>query len=193
MWQQRQWRELLLLIDWLPRNSAYMEALSEDEEVAEDFLSQAENKKAKGARPRISEWSPELERLTDTVDRLGEVMQAVVASNGGKPPRIRPQLRPKTAIDKVRERKRHEHHKKVVSRVLIQQPDGSLAPVQIGKPKHTKKASPASAATPQRPVILPGEDPFRLKAPRRRAAAPEGGAVTGEPKGPATGDPKPTS
>lgn len=180
MWRDRRWRDLLALIDWLPRDSAFMEAMSEDEEVAEEFLSRDENVKPKGNRPRISEWSPELEKITEVVDRLGEVMQAVVASNGGKPPKIRPQPRPRTAIDRMRERKRYEHHRKVVSRVLIERPDGTLSPVSLGPPPK-KSAGPGSKVAPGKTVINPGEDPLRLKSPRRRGAVDEG-PITGEPK-----------
>lgn len=185
MFQERRWLDLLNLIDWLPRNSAFIEALSEDDEVAEEVLRQPENKRARGAGPRISEWSPELERLTDLVDRMGEVMIAVIASQGGKAPKIRPYPRPRTAIDRLRERKRYEHHKKVVARVLIQQPDGSTAPVAIPKTSGGKlpKVSIAEPGSPvNRPVIAPGEDPFRLKAPRSRPKSPSDGPVTGEPK-----------
>lgn len=178
MWRNRRWRDLLTFIDWLPRNSAYMEALSDDEEVAEEYLNRPKSDAPQTARPRISEWSSELEKLTDVVDRLGEVMQAVVASNGGKPPKIRPQPRPRTAVDKLREKKRYEHHKKVVSRVLIQNPDGTTRPIAMGPPP--KRISRPTTAPPSRPPLLPGEDPYRLKAPRRRGGGE--GAVTGEPK-----------
>jgi hypothetical protein len=184
MFRDRRWLDLLTLIDWLPRNSAYFEAISDDEEVAEDVLSRPENKRPRGAGPRISEWSPELERLTDLVDRMGEVMVAVIASQGGKPPRLRPHPRPRTAIDRLRERKRYEHHKKTVARVIIQQADGTATPVAVQKPPARKlaKAAIAPAGTPaDRPAIAPGEDPFRLKAPRSRPKTPPGGPVTGEP------------
>lgn len=186
MFRLRQWRDLLLLVDHLPRNSAFAEAMSEDEEVAEEYLNATRGDKPKSARPRISEWSAEVERMTDMIDRMGEMIQAIVASNGGKAPKLRPQPRPKTAIDRVRERKRYEQHRKVVSRVLIQQEDGTTVPLSIGPPR-PKKTVPAKLAPidPTKPVMIPGEDPFRLKAPRRRPPAPEGGAVTGEPIQPA--------
>lgn len=176
MWRQRQWRDLLVLIDWLPRNSAYMEAISLDEEVAEEMLSQpTDDKKRSYNGPRMSEWSVELEKLTDVVDRLGELMQAVVASAGGKPPKIKPQPRPRTAMDRVKERRRMEHHRKVVSRVLIEQPDGSLRGISLAPPPPRKQAAPVKKIK-----LQPGENPFSLKAPRR-SAAPVDGPITGEP------------
>lgn len=181
MWRERRWRDLLLLIDWLPRNSAYMQAISDDEEFAEHVLNQPESDRKGDRRPKISEWDLYAEKLTDVVDRLGEVMQAVVASAGGKPPKVRPQPRPRTAVDKLREKRRYEHHKKVVSRVLIQRPDGSLAPVQMTAPP--KKRVPPAVSRPGRTALAPGEDPFRLKAPPRRQQDPEAPA-TGEPRTP---------
>jgi hypothetical protein len=172
MFRDRRWLDLLTLIDWLPRNSAYIETLSEDEEIAEEYLSRPESASTRNPGPRISEWSPELERLTDLVDRMGEVMIAVVASQGGKAPKIRPFPRPRTAIDRVRERKRYEKHKRTVARVIIQRVEEPIEKVAIAPP----------GAPMNRPVILPGEDPFRLKAPRSRPQSPMGDAVTGEPK-----------
>lgn len=177
LWRERRWRELLTLIDWLPRNTAYMEAISNDDEMAEQVLRQPESQQRGSRRPRISEWSAEMEKLTDLVDRMGEVMQAVVASAGGKPPKVHPQPRPKTAVDRLREKKRYEHHRKVVSRVVIQNPDGTTRPVTIGPP--TKKSAAPAAAPPGRPLILPGEDPFRLRTTSRRP--PPDGRATGEP------------
>lgn len=72
----------------------------------------------------MRDWSPELEALYLHVDRLGEVIQAVVAAQGGKPPKIRPMPRPRTAADELKDpRKRHQQ---ILAKVLIQQPDGSV-------------------------------------------------------------------
>lgn len=185
MWRERRWAELLVLIDWLPRHSAFMQAISDDEEFAELVLTESEKRdkfdrtKQPDRRPKISEWDLNAEKLTDIVDRLGELMQATVAAAGGKPPKVRPQPRPKTAIDKLREKRRYEHHRKVVSRVLIQQEDGTVAPLTLGPPPK-KRVPPAALARPAKVRLAPGDDPFRLKAPRRQAAEPEGRA-TGEP------------
>jgi len=179
MWRERRWRDLLTLIDWLPRASAYMEAMSEDDELARQILDQKDDGKKRAPRgPRISEWSTEVEKMTDIVDRLGELMQATVAANGGKPPKIKPQPRPRTAIDRMRDKRRMEHHRKVVSRVLIQQPDGTTKRISLGPPPGGKPVVKAQGKT----VLQPGEDPFRLKAPRRRGAPPPTGPITGEPR-----------
>lgn len=167
LWRSRQWRKLLNLIDWLPRNSAFSEAMSNDEDLAAALLSRPKDERSKQARrPRVSEYSPELERLIDVVDRLGEVMAATVAAAGGKPPKVRPQPRPETAMDRLREQQRYLKHKRTVSRVLVQQEDGSLRPLA--------EQGVSAEAAPAKPKILPGENPYRLTLPRRGRPAPPG-------------------
>lgn len=121
MWRKRRWRYLLLRIDHLPRNSAYVEAVSLDEELAAEA---AKGPRPKAGGPRMRDWSPELELLTAIADRLGDVVQAVIAVQGGKPPRIRPLPRPQTATDKLNDPR--EKHRRILSKVLIAQPDGSV-------------------------------------------------------------------
>ncbi len=120
MWRSRRWRYLLLRIDNLPRNSAYMEALSLDEELAAQA---AKLPAPKGPPVRMRDWSPELEMLTILIDRLGEVIKAVVAVQGGKPPKIQPMPRPKTAADDLKDPRRQ--HQRILSKVMIAQPDGT--------------------------------------------------------------------
>lgn len=171
LWRSRRWRELLLLIDWLPRNSAYMEALSDDEELAEQVLRDQKREQKNGkdrdrpgrSGPRISEFSVEVERLTDLVDRMSEAIQATVASAGGKPPRMQPQPRPVTAMQRLQEKERYAKHRRTVSRVLIQREDGTTVPL-------AELDKPAPAPAPK-PAIAPGEDPYRFVPPRRRKPA----------------------
>lgn len=80
--------------------------------------------KPKAAAVRMRDWSPEMEILVAAVDRLGEVVQAVVAAQGGKPPKIPPLPRPKTATDKLRDPRKQ--HQKILSKVMITQPDGTV-------------------------------------------------------------------
>lgn len=99
-----------------------MEAVSLDEELAEEVAKHPDQPKAPAMRMR--DWSPELEALATAIDRIGEVMQAVIASQGGKPPKIAPFPRPKTASEKLRDPRKQ--HQKILSKVVIAQPDGSL-------------------------------------------------------------------
>lgn len=116
LWQQRRWRYLLNVIEALPRHSAFVEALSDDDALAEALL----NRPAGDERPRtpLSQFSPELEMAVNTYDRLGELIQAVTAAAGGRPPKIAPFPRPRTAADRVRRRRAETKHRSVVARML---------------------------------------------------------------------------
>lgn len=71
----------------------------------------------------MRDWSPLLEMLTVIADRQADIIQAVIAVQGGKPPKIRPMPRPKTAADRINNPRRQ--HERILSKVMIQQPDGS--------------------------------------------------------------------
>lgn len=115
-WRARRWRRLLNLIDHLPRNSYYVEALADDEELAEMVLESPHDDVPTG--PRMSQWSPEAGLLAEIVDRLAEVASAVVASAGGAPGTLKPYPRPRTAADRVQARRRRQRHDALVRRVL---------------------------------------------------------------------------
>ncbi|MBF9135328.1 hypothetical protein I0C86_41495 [Plantactinospora sp. S1510] len=93
-----------------------MQALTDDDEWAEQVLRlpQAER------RPTVpmAEWSPEVERLTDLLDRVGDLIRAVVASAGAKPKRMQPAPRPTTALDRARARRRRATHNRLVNVLL---------------------------------------------------------------------------
>lgn len=114
-------------IDHLPRNSAYVEAISLDEELAEQIAAAPPEK---GPAMRMRDWSPQLEMLAVLTDRIGEVIQAVIAAQGGKPPRITPIPRPKTAADKLKDPRRQHH--RILSKVMLTRPDGSVVPATEG-------------------------------------------------------------
>lgn len=114
-WRMRRFRRILNLVDHLPRNSAYVQAVTDDEEWAEQVLNLSQNRKP---TVHIADWSPELERLTDLYDRVGELIRAVVAGGGQRPKRIPPAPRPTTALDRVRARKRRAQHDRLVSVLL---------------------------------------------------------------------------
>jgi len=72
----------------------------------------------------MRDWSPLMEAMAVQIDRLGDLVQAVIAVQGGKPPQIKPFPRPKTASDKLADPRRQ--HRKILSKVMIGQPDGSV-------------------------------------------------------------------
>lgn len=96
-------RELLNLVDHLPRTSHYQDALAQDDEVHDGTVT-APSGQPKG--PPLTEYSPEVEALSAVIDRLGEVINAVLAAGGGKPKLVRPWQRPVTAADRRRARER---------------------------------------------------------------------------------------
>jgi hypothetical protein len=109
----RRWRLLLNVIDGLPSNSHYVAALADDEELAAD----TDNVPAPRP-PRLTEWSPEVQALAATVDRLGDIVQVLIASNGGHAPKIPHYPRPVTASERIKQRRRLDTHKALVARVL---------------------------------------------------------------------------
>lgn len=137
LWQSRRWRYLLSRIDHLPRNSAYVEAVSKDRELAEQML---DHPPPAGDAVRMRDWSPLMEAMATQIDRLGDVVQAVIAAQGGKPPKIKPFPRPKTAVEELRS-PQHQH-KRILSKVMIRQPDGSV-----------KSAAEISAARRRMPAL----------------------------------------
>jgi len=116
-WRSRRWRRLLNIIDRLPRNSAYCEALTEDEELAEQVLKGPDPQQT-APRRRMADWSPTVEMLTAILDRLGELTLAVAARRGAKPGKLPRGPYPTTAVERVRARKRIENHRALVARVL---------------------------------------------------------------------------
>ncbi len=117
-WRSRRWRRLLNIIDRLPRDSAYMEAVADDEEVAEQMLRRRDSGEDKQPRRRLSDWSPTVEILTTIVDRIGELTQVAAALGGARPSKLPRGPYPVTAFDRVRNRRRVDNHRSLVSRVL---------------------------------------------------------------------------
>jgi hypothetical protein len=108
------------LIDHLPSNSYYGEALADDDELARAALGQPD--KPRAARVRMSQWSAEVAAMSDAIDRLGLLVQTIVAVNGGKPPKIPPAVRPITAADRVKHEARRDAARSLAERVLPPEP-----------------------------------------------------------------------
>lgn len=117
-WRSRRWRRLLNIIDHLPRHSAYVEAMANDEQLAEHLARQPEPKQDNQSRRRMSDWSPDVELLTSILNRLGELVQAVAVLGGAKPRKVPPAPHPVTAMDRARNRRRFEKHRSLAARVL---------------------------------------------------------------------------
>lgn len=101
------------MITGLPGNSHYVAALADDEELAASMDGDPQPRP-----PRLTEWSPEVQALATTVDRLSDVLCALIAANGGNPPKIPLYPRPVTAAERVKLRRRMLNHQALVARVL---------------------------------------------------------------------------
>lgn len=112
------WRKLGLLLDGLPASSVFVEAQMDDPEVAESLAARADGPVVP---PRLSEWHPDVARLTDIYDRLGEVTAAIIAGAGGKPPKMVPAPRPRTGVDRHRDAARRSRHDALVGEVKAAQ------------------------------------------------------------------------
>lgn len=118
MWRQRRWRELLNILEMLPRTSAYAQAIATDEDLAEELANYPDDRRAgKWARSH-RDYSAEVEMLSAVFDRIGELVRVVAASRGarGQPAQAAP--RPVSAIERVRKRMTVERHRALVARVL---------------------------------------------------------------------------
>ncbi len=107
---------MLNLIDHLPRNTAYHEALVNDEDLAERLLDRPDVDRP--ATRQMRDFSVEVEVLSVLTDRIGELIQAVAATKGAKPKPLRAMPRPATALQRLRARKRMRKHDSVVARML---------------------------------------------------------------------------
>lgn len=105
---------MLNIIDHLPRNSAYAEAIANDDELADLLVDSPDGDYA----PAVADWSSELEVLVAMLDRLGDLISAVSVTSGGKPVRVKPWPRPLTAADRAVQRRKHNTYVDLVALVL---------------------------------------------------------------------------
>lgn len=83
-------------------------------------LLRADPDAGRGSRnPRFSEFSPEVEALSDITDRLGDVVRGISGMASGKRSRpIKAVPRPKTAFDRIGDIVDQERHDRLVARML---------------------------------------------------------------------------
>ena len=90
--------------------------MTADDEWAKQVL--AKDPAEKPPKARMSDWSPEVERLTDLCDLVMEAIRTMAGLKGLKPGPPKPMPRPVTALERARRRKRERTHKSLVSRML---------------------------------------------------------------------------
>lgn len=93
-----------------------MEAVSNDEQVAEQILDRPEENLH--PRRRMSEYNAVVEMLSVVADRVSELISLTAAINGGTPREIPHAPRPETALERVKDRRRRDKHKAIVARML---------------------------------------------------------------------------
>ncbi len=123
--KSRRWRRLLNLIDHLPRNSFFAEAMAQDEEAAAAWLAHQEaagETEAPEPVERWSEWSPERDAMERVADAINALIATTVSAHGGKAPALRPGARPVTALDKVRRDQRIARDRALKARLGVLPP-----------------------------------------------------------------------
>lgn len=104
----RSWRQLLVILDHLPRASRFRQAAADDDEWAEGAL--AEEQVGRVAEPPtlpLSEFTREVELLSVVAELLQSVNANIrVLAHDKNPPRVQPMPRPRTALDRARDRRR---------------------------------------------------------------------------------------
>lgn len=116
LWRSRQWRLLSNLIDHLPRDSHFAEAVLNDAEYVEAI-------KARGLpepKERISEWSSEREALAQLIDATHLQTQTMVAVMGGKPSTVRAVSRPQTALEQVEADDKQRRYEELLAHIFGQ-------------------------------------------------------------------------
>ena len=127
LWRSRRWRKLLNLIDHLPQNTWFHQAVSEDVDHAVMLLKAQKEARRRGIEPPPSgpsmrSWSPEVDALTKVLDAVNNLSYITAAANGGgkaKKPKVAP--RPPTAMERAKLRLRQEEHAILVRRMLPHQ------------------------------------------------------------------------
>jgi hypothetical protein len=98
----RRHRKLANLVDGLPGDSAFAEAMANDPAAAAAVADGRIRVRPEPTGPRLTEWSAERAALADICDRLTVLTIAVLASGGAKQlPKFKPTPRPSTAMDEA--------------------------------------------------------------------------------------------
>lgn len=99
-------RQVLNLVDRLPRNSHFAAAMADDDELA-DLI----DDDAPVPPPPLTDWSADHQMLNVIADRLGELIRTTAQVNSTKKlPEYRPLARPETALQ--RKARRHRQVKR---------------------------------------------------------------------------------
>lgn len=123
LWQARRWRYLLLLIDHMPQDTYYHQAISLDPDHAKMIVEARKRSKSEGEKwaPPMHSWSGEVEAMTKILDAVRGLQHTLVAVNSekGKSPKPpKPFPRPRTILEKMEYEDRRERHESLANRIL---------------------------------------------------------------------------
>ncbi|MGD9989079.1 hypothetical protein [Pseudonocardia sp.] len=109
------WGKLLRLAEQLPRESRYIAALHDDDEIAPLLVAgQADS----GEEPRMSlvGWTPERELLTELLHAVNAMHSTLIGVNSksGKGPEVPKPHRPRTLVDDLRKRADRDEAQQVI-------------------------------------------------------------------------------
>lgn len=92
-----------------------MAALADDDDLAARM-----NGRSPVAQVPLTEYSPEAERLTALIDRIGELLSLEIAKASGrkKPHPVKPYPRPVTAAQRAAQRRRYQKFDDLRKRLL---------------------------------------------------------------------------
>lgn len=86
-------------------------ALEQEEELRK------QGKALPAPSPALEDWSPEVNEIVKLSDRVNELIAAVIASAGQRPPRVYPAPRPQTAYTRLEAEARTARHEDLVAEV----------------------------------------------------------------------------
>jgi hypothetical protein len=98
--------ELAARIEGLARHSRFSEAMTQDEDLARVPRAPGD---AAAPAVRHTEWTPETERLTKIIERLGELIVTISSIAGGRA-NIRPEPRPVSAASRLQAQREHDEY-----------------------------------------------------------------------------------
>lgn len=96
--------------------------MANDEDLAKSQPAPTGDEDSSPVGPRLKDWSPEVDAIAKLADRINTLIQAVIASQGGKPPKLPLMDRPITAAERIARQREQEkamkYHNLFKSRLL---------------------------------------------------------------------------
>lgn len=96
------WRKLHASVRQLPSHSLTLEAMANDDELAESMP----DTPSTDSGPRVSEYTLQVARLDQLIDLVGNLISVTLQAAGSNAPKIRPPKRPETAFTRLDHKRR---------------------------------------------------------------------------------------